>query len=655
MNKAIDSGRAAALAGNLPRLREGYPIPLSFRENGLEGEMPVFEVKSDITDDSVRHVELEGVRADGLTVRAEYNEYIDFPAVEWLAFLENRGATPTSVISEARIGGCVLPLHTPVLQYSNGDTRTEEGFARLVRRVEEKTVIEPFGGTSCYDAFPYMRLCGEDACVSIAVGWPGHWFAEFTPAEGGTAVSFGQRHFAMRIQPGEVIRLPRVTMMITAGDEAYSRNQWRRWFIRHILVRERGEPLPPKLCMHWHQEGGKPEHTGATEQGQLRAIRTYHERGLHPDIWWIDAGWYPCNYEWGRLGDWQVDTERFPRGLAPVGEACRDYGMQLLLWFEPERARPETEISRTHPEWMLRESDESTQYLVDLGNDECCSWLIERIDSIIKASGVNIYRQDFNYFKAPEHLWLKKDGEGRIGAAENHHMQNYLRLWDTLRERNPGLWVDSCASGGRRNDLESMRRGVPLHYTDVGYGNHPIKQKQHRLMFEWIPYFRAHNMAWDRPDGTYGRTMEPSRDFDEFSFHAAMAPSLTSMLLFDADERDYGAARLMHPIWRRAAELMLRGDYYPLTECPGTPDVWYAMHFDDPVRGDGFVQVLRNIAAEAEAYELRLTLPDVAAEYRFTDAVSGESFVMSGTQAAAGRTIRIPKRSAVLYFYEKLN
>jgi hypothetical protein len=38
----------------------------------------------------------------------------------------------------------------------------------------------------------------------------------------------------------------------------------------------------------------------------------------------------------------------------------------------------------------------------------------------------------------------------------------------------------------------------------VGYGNHPIKQLQHARMFEWIPYFRAHNQNWDNPaDGSY--------------------------------------------------------------------------------------------------------------------------------------------------------
>lgn len=58
-----------------------------------------------------------------------------------------------------------------------------------------------------------------------------------------------------------------------------------------------------------------------------------------------------------------------------------------------------------------------------------------------------------------------------------------------------------------------MRR----HYTDVGYGNHPIKQKPHRQMFEWIPYFRAHNMNWDDPETGEERVLTGKELSDGFT------------------------------------------------------------------------------------------------------------------------------------------
>lgn len=189
---------------------------------------------------------------------------------------------------------------------------------------------------------------------------------------------------------------------------------------------------------------------------------------------------------------------KLPNGLAPIGEECKKNDIQLLLWFEPERVVAGTWLDQNHPEWLLRRADPNDpNILFNYANPEALEWMTERINKIIKESGVNIYRQDFNYDPRPS--WEFHETEDRIGAIENLHIQGYYKLWDEIILRNPGLWIDSCASGGRRNDPETLRRAVPLHYTDVEYGVHPVKQKQHRYMFEWIPYFRAHNMSWTTP------------------------------------------------------------------------------------------------------------------------------------------------------------
>ena len=48
----------------------------------------------------------------------------------------------------------------------------------------------------------------------------------------------------------------------------------------------------------------------------------------------------------------------------------------------------------------------------------------------------------------------------RQGITENLYVQGHLAFWDEFRRRNPYLRIDSCASGGRRNDLETIRRAV---------------------------------------------------------------------------------------------------------------------------------------------------------------------------------------------------
>ena len=99
---------------------------------------------------------------------------------------------------------------------------------------------------------------------------------------------------------------------------------------------------------------------------------------------------------------------------------------------------------------------------------------------------------------------------------ENHHVQGYYDFWDGLLKENPGLYIDSCASGGRRNEYETMKRSVPFHYTDLAYGDHPVKESFTDHMFRWIPYFRNHAMNWDYEDGKYhfGESTEGLKKMD---------------------------------------------------------------------------------------------------------------------------------------------
>jgi len=633
-------------------------LPLSFLYGGqpVRGIPAEFqpEVKTDSPKENVIRYVIEGRNADGLTLRMECLLYRDYPVVEYLGFITNDGEADTPVISGLKVFDAVLPLADAALRHGNGDTCRDDGYEWTVETVDHAISLTTFDGTSCNGAFPYMRLLGEGCGMNIAVGWPAMWQADFAPDGDGTRVTIGQRRCATVLHPGETLRTPRATFMLYTGDEDYAANLWRRWYLTCILPHPHGEPLPPKCCMHVFQAEGKPEFTGASEANQVGGIEDYLRNGVRPDLWWIDAGWYPCDYDWTAVGTWEPDAARFPNGLAPIGRKCAENNMDFLLWFEPERVRPGTLLDKEHPEWLLYRRDENGSVdrnrLLNLGNPACCDWLIEHIDALIKASGVTVYRQDFNFPPAP--YWEQNEARDRVGAPENFHVQGYLRYWDELLARNPGLWIDSCASGGRRNDLETMRRAVPLHYTDVGYGNHPIKQKQHHQMFAWIPYFRAHNMTWDDPaTGEYDGVNRPAGRYD---YHCAMTPSLTDMLAHDASEEAFALAREMQAIWRRAAEMMLSCDYYPLTACRKSAEDFYAVQFHDPDAQRGYAQVIRNNRCPEESFLLKPKQLQPGSVYLLTDPETGEALECTGAELAAGIDVSLPSRSGRIYFYEKV-
>lgn len=77
------------------------------------------------------------------------------------------------------------------------------------------------------------------------------------------------------------------------GDEVDGRHQWRNFYKKYMLINENGEPIGPLKVMSYG--GGGVEFTKATEKNQLEALDCFLSKGFNPDIWWIDAGWYPCD------------------------------------------------------------------------------------------------------------------------------------------------------------------------------------------------------------------------------------------------------------------------------------------------------------------------------------------------------------------------
>lgn len=285
-----------------------------------------------------------------MEIRVEIAEYLDFAAVEYVAFFTNKGSKETPVISDIKTVDVFIPCVNPRLTHSNGDDLSENGYEEISQPVECKITKTHLDGTSCKGAFPYMRIVSGDKWgINVAIGWPARWLAEIEPEGPGIRLRAGQRRCHMKIRPGEPIRTPRVTFLAYSGDESRGMNEWRRWYITHILPKENGRPFPPKLRLHVFEAEGMPEFTGANEHNQMRGLDSYIEKNLTPDIWWIDAGWYPCKGEWHKTGTWKIDSERFPRGLLPIGEKCAEHNTRFLLWFEPERVFENSDIAKKHP------------------------------------------------------------------------------------------------------------------------------------------------------------------------------------------------------------------------------------------------------------------------------------------------------------------
>lgn len=608
----------------------------------------------------------------GLGVRVEVVHYLDFPVVEWTAWVSNHSDKLTPRLHDLSAVNATFAGQGGAVYHGNGDFYSKDGYSWETTSMEGRGPLEvhPSGGRPCDGAFPYFRLLFEGGGLTLAVGWPGQWHARFDNGEGDATggairVQAGQEGADMALLPGETVRAPRITLMGWAGDESHAINLWRRWYRAHVMPRPGGMPVGPLLSVAGTDEG--VEFTGATEPNQLEYQRRFAAEDVKYDVWWIDAGWYPCENgegkrDWTVTGSWHTDPERFPDGLARVSDGAAAHGARLLLWFEPERVFPGTELAQDHPEWVLArpvaEGDAprgaaALSGLLDLSNQACRKWLTGYISDLITAYGIGIYRQDFNF--PPLDYWRAHDADGRRGMTENLHVQGYLAFWDELLERHPSLLIDSCASGGRRNDLETMRRSVPLHYTDYGYGQHPTKLDFHRTMFEWLPYFKETSLSWDIEEAVQEGV--DAREGDSFAFHCALAPMLAPAVDIKKDDNDFVTLRAMVDIWRSIAELLIEGDYYPLTPPGRSGKEWVVWQFNRPDArhgGTGFVQAIRLAGADEGSFRARFKALQPSAVYTLAEAETGEQREVPGASLMDdGLLIELPRRSGSIWSYRR--
>ncbi|MCR4412353.1 MAG: alpha-galactosidase [Thermoguttaceae bacterium] len=563
----------------------------------------------------------------GLQVRCAAVEYHDFPAVEWTVFVRNTGTRDTPILEN------LLGLDAEfersaegefVLHGIKGDSCTADSFEPYCRTLAPDTTATfapPASGKSSDGpaGWPYFNLARPGGGVIVAVGWPGQWSCSFTRDRGSSVrIRAGQERTRLRLRPGEEVRTPLIALLFWRGsDVVQAQNLWRRWFIAHNMPRVDGST----------QQAVAQIQVGGGEQ-DIAYVQRFLDAGIHVDLCWRDAGgtrenvWFLAGTGpfrepgmiWLNSGTWEIDRAKYPHGFKPFTDWIHARGMQFVLWFEPERVGdPDSWLGKNHPEWLLPGTSHGA--LLNEGNPEARQWLTEHVSRMISSQGIDWYREDLNGV-GPLPAWRRGDAPDRQGMTENLYVQGHLAFWDELRRRHPRLRIDACASGGRRNDLETMRRAVPLLRSDFQFPDMPgvIEGNQghtYGLSF-WLPF-----------QGTGCYLYEPYayRSFYLPSFGmGTLTPENTA-----AQQRAYAECRQVAP--------RMLGDYYPLTPYHRDMNRWIAWQFDRPEAGDGVVQAFRRPQCAERTGRYRLRGLDAQASYDVTNLDSAQ------TQTFAGREL----------------
>jgi alpha-galactosidase len=616
--KVTLKGGAELWLADLP-LREGQPVPysteapFSFVYGGkasakLLKDWPCERASRKLDEHRTERSSVWTDPGTALQVRCVGIEYDDFPTVEWVVHFKNTGAQDTPVLSDIQAVDLALKRGSQgefILNHHAGDNCSPESYEprRLTLEPKSQHRFAPAGGRPTTVGFPYFNLEWPGEGLIIVIGWPGQWAAKFTRDAGnGVRVRGGQELTRFKLHPGEEARTPLVALQFWQGDRVRAQNLWRRWMLAHNLPRtSNGKPPAPLLASC---SGAFFPGLRTSEEGERQFIDAFTKAGLKLDYWWIDAGWYACP-DWPQTGTWTPDPIRYPHGFRPISELAHAKGMGLIVWFEPERVAPNTFLYTNNPAWLL--GRDGGQKLLNLGNAQARLWLTDHVDGMLTREGIDFYRQDFNI--DPLSYWRANDAPDRQGLTEMRHIEGYLAYWDDLRRRHPNLRIDSCASGGRRNDLETLRRAVPLLRSDYqSFSGDPAlapgNQGHTYGLSSWIPYYGQ---------GVYFN----DRDF-LYSARSYLSPAFAVCADVRKPGVDWAVLRRLGERWRQVADCFL-GDFYPLTAYQLNEELWLAWQFDLPERHKGMVQVFRRAGSNYESARFKLRNLDPEARYVVTD------------------------------------
>ncbi|SEG82493.1 alpha-galactosidase [Actinacidiphila yanglinensis] len=305
----------------------------------------------------------------------------------------------------------------------------------------------------------------------VHVGWSGdqRYLAEQLPEGAGV-------HAAV-LGGGELLRAGEIRL--APGESYRTPVSWFAWSAEgldgladrfHTLLRARPQhPATPRPLLLNSWEAVYFDHD---LDRLLRLADKAAEVGVERFV--LDDGWFAGRRaDNAGLGDWSVDPVVWPQGLTPLAEHVRALGMEFGLWVEPEMVNLDSDLARAHPDWVLGPASglgptARNQYALDLTHPDAWAYLLRSLDALVTDYPIAYLKWDHN-------RELHEAVHGSADRPVSHgQVEALYRLLDTLKERHPGLEIESCASGGGRVDLGILARTDRVWASDC---NDPVERQ----------------------------------------------------------------------------------------------------------------------------------------------------------------------------------
>ncbi|KRM37487.1 alpha-galactosidase [Lactobacillus hamsteri DSM 5661 = JCM 6256] len=326
------------------------------------------------------------------------------------------------------------------------------------------TKIESLRGASSHQANPFIALIDKNISnnngeiFASNLIYSGNFVSQVQVDEWHTSrliTGINSQYFSWQLDPGKSFTTPEAVLFYTDAGYNGLMNETHHFTKYHVIAEEWLHAKRPIVINNW-----EATYFDFNEQKLLSLAKEAKKLGIECFV--LDDGWFgKRNDDASSLGNWTVNSEKFPLGLNHFSDKIHELGMQFGLWFEPEMVSPDAPIYKEHPNWVVRHPFKRAaigrnQYVLDFANPEVVDNIFNQMSEILNSVKVDYIKWDMNRHISEAYSPYLAENDRPQGEFYYRYIQGVYDLYHRLLSTFPNLLIEGCASGGGRYDLGIM-------------------------------------------------------------------------------------------------------------------------------------------------------------------------------------------------------
>ena len=382
-----------------------------------------------------------------------------------------------------------------------------------------------------------------------------------------TVLGINPYNFTWKLEKNGSFQTPEVVMVHSCEGLGHMSRTFHDLYRRHLIRSPWKNRKRPILINNW-----EATYFDFNTEKLLPIARDASAAGIEMLV--LDDGWFGNRFDDNRaLGDWFVNEEKLPGGLARLVREVNALGLKFGIWMEPEMISPDSDLYRAHPDWAIavpgrRSGLCRNQYVLDITRPEVLEYVWGRIEAILSSANIEYLKWDMNRQLADlGSLALPADRQGELF---HRYVLAVYELQERLVRRFPELLLENCSGGGARFDPGMLFYSPQIWCSDDTDAIERLRIQDGTALIYPLSAMGAH--VSDCPNHAVGRVTP-----FETRGHVALAGTFGYELdITRIPREDREAIPGQVAMYHRYNDLIREGDYYRLASFTenGELDCW---------------------------------------------------------------------------------